>query len=78
MSGNKAPYTVVIEEVRRKKVVIWADGGSDASWKALDLLRNGVIEMDDSTAIKNAVTSVTESDDMDLKYYEQYCRGCHV
>lgn len=78
MSENAAPYTVVIEEVRRKKVIIWGDGGSDASWKAMDLLRHGVIEMDASTAIRDAVTSVTESDDTDLRYFEQYCRGCHI
>lgn len=78
MSENAAPFTVVIEEVRRKKVIIWADGESDASWKALSLKRHGVIEMDSTTAIKEAVTAVSESNDVELQHFEQYCRGCHV
>ena len=78
MSENAAPYTVVIEEVRRKKVVIWGDGGADAGWKALDLLSRGIIEMDADAEIKNTVTSIRESDDTELRQLEQFCRGCHV
>lgn len=78
MSENAAPYTVVIEEVRRKKVVIWGDGGADAGWKALDLLSHGIIEMDADAEIKNTVTSIRESDDTELRQLEQFCRGCHV
>ena len=78
MSRNAVPYTVVIEEVRKKKVVIWGDGGADAGWKALDLLNRGVIEMDGSAEIRNAVTAIRESEDADLRQLEQFCRGCHV
>lgn len=78
MSKNAAPYTVVIEEVRRKKVVIWGDGGADAGWKALDLLSRGIIRMDGGVEIKNTVTSIRESNDVELKHLEQFCGGCYV
>ena len=78
MEEKAAPYTVCIVETRRKKVIIWADGETDAAWKALDLLGHGVIEMDAPTTINDGVSFVRPSDDEDLKHYEQYCRGCHV
>ena len=71
MASEKKPFLVTVEETRKKKMVVWAEGESDATWKALSLCQQGEISMETQQS-RFSCDSVRAADSLDMRMYPQY------
>ena len=71
MASDKKPFLVTVEEARKKKMVVWATGESDAAWKAVSLCQQGEISMEAQRS-RFSCDSVREADNLDLRMYPHY------
>lgn len=66
------PYVVEIEEVFRRKVIVWAENTGDAAARAEELCDSGDIDMDRNCFGGRIAVTSGVADDEDLKILDRY------
>lgn len=68
----KRPYVVVVTEVSKRRVIVWANGTADAEEDARDLWDTSEIILDESDFVDNAFECDHEATEHDLEIYQQF------
>lgn len=68
----KRPYVVVVTEVSKRRVIVWANGTADAEEDARDLWDTSEIILDESDFVDNAFECDHEATEHDLELYQQF------
>lgn len=73
MAETKKPFMVLVKETRLKPMIVWADGESDASWKALSLCQQGIASTDGCEPA-HTIHSIRGADYIDRRMFPEYGR----
>ena len=71
MAQELKPFMVLVEETRRKPMIVWAEGEADASWKALSMCQQGVVSTEQSFPT-HKIYSIRGADSVDMDMFPHY------
>lgn len=70
MANEQKPFMVLVEEVRQKPMVVWAEDEVDASWKALAACQREAV----NPAYCHKVMKIRKEDADDQAAFPHYCK----
>ena len=70
--SSERPYVVVVTEISKRRVVVWAKGTAEAEEITNDLWNNSEIILDDSDFVESEFDCEHEAMEHDMELYPQY------